>query len=193
MTPWGKSRFDATVPSVGPRAIAGKENDPALQCYPDGIPKILTSPEPFEIDMLPNKVLMLFEKDHGWRQIWTDGRKPPEELVPGYDGYSTGKWDGDTFVVTSTGFNDKIWIDYQGDPRSESLTLTERYQRLDHNTLSISVTVDDPKSFTKPWVSQPRLYVLKPEWEISEYYCTPEDAVKFDKDVRLPVATADKP
>src|SRR5204863_278388 len=81
----------------------------------DGIPKILTSPEPFEIVTIPGRVLMFFEKDHGWRQIWTDGRKlpaDPPELR--FDGYSVGRWEGDTFIVESSGFNDKLWLDYYG-------------------------------------------------------------------------------
>jgi hypothetical protein len=114
----------------GDRVIPGKENDPTLSCFPDGIPKILTSPEPFEIITVPGRVLMFFEKDHGWRQIWTDGRKlsdDPPELR--FDGYSVGRWEGDTFIVDSNGFNDKLWLDYYGDPHSEQLHLTERYQR----------------------------------------------------------------
>src|SRR5438876_308889 len=105
MTAWGQARFDAAVPSSrspgpeGDRVVPGKENDPALSCFPDGIPKILTSPEPFEIISVPGRVLMFFEKDHGWRQIWTDRKllqDPPEQR---FDGYSVGRWEGDTFVV----------------------------------------------------------------------------------------------
>jgi len=189
MTSWAQARFDAAVPSIGPRAVAGKENDPNLKCYPDGIPKILTSPEPFEIVTTQDKILMLFEKDHGWRQIWTNGEKLPDDPDPTYDGYSVGKWEGDTFVVESNGFNDRIWLDYLGDPRSESLHLTERYQRIDHDTLSITVTIDDPKAYTQPWVGKPKLYVLKPNWKIMEWYCTPDDITIFDKDVRIPSGT----
>jgi hypothetical protein len=187
MTSWGQARFDASIPSLGPRAIPGKENDPALYCYPDGFPKILTSPEPFEIISMPGRVVMFFEKDHGWRQIWTDGRKLPDDPPElRYDGYSVGHWETDTFVVESTGFNDKLWLDYYGDPHSDAMRLTERYQRLDHDTLSITVTIDDPKTYTKPWVGQPKLYTLKPNWEIAEWYCTLDDENQYDNKIRLP-------
>jgi len=193
MTAWGQARFDAAVPSSkspgpeGDRVVPGKENDPALSCLPDGIPKILTSPEPFEIISVPGRVLMFFEKDHGWRQIWTDGRKlsdDPPELR--FDGYSVGRWDGQTFVVESNGFNDKLWLNYYGDPHSEALHLTERYQRLDDQTLSIAVTVDDPKAYTKPWVGKPIRYSLRPRVEIGEWYCTLEDENRFNEKVRFP-------
>ena len=121
-TPWGQSKFDAAVPSLGPRAIPGKENDPDLHCYPDGIPQILTAPEPFQIVTTKKQMLMFFEKYHGWRQIFIDGRKLPEDAIPTYDGYSVGHWEGDTLVVQSVGFNDKIWLDYLGDPRSDAFT-----------------------------------------------------------------------
>ena len=150
----------------GDRVIPGKENDPTLSCFPDGIPKILTSPEPFEIITIPGRVLMFFEKDHGWRQIWTDGRKLPEDPPElRFDGYSVGQWEGDTFIVESNGFNDKLWLDYYGDPHSEQLHLTERYQRLDKDTLSIQVTINDPKAYTKPWVGKPIRYRCGREWK----------------------------
>ena len=193
MTAWGQARFDAAVPSSrspgpeGDRVIPGKENDPALTCFPDGIPKILTSPEPFEIISIPGRVLMFFEKDHGWRQIWTDGRKlseDPAELR--FDGYSIGRWDGDAFVVESNGFNDRLWLDYYGDPHSEVMRLTERYQRVDKDTLSIAVTIDDPKTYTKPWVGKPIRFSLRPRVEIGEWYCTIEDENKFNEKIRFP-------
>ena len=193
MTAWGQARFDAAVPSSkspgpeGDRVVPGKENDPALSCFPDGIPKILTSPEPFEMISVPGRVLMFFEKDHGWRQIWTDGRKlsdDPPELR--FDGYSVGRWEGDTFVVESNGFNDKLWLTYYGDPHSEAMHLTERYQRLDKDTLSIAVTVDDPKAYTRPWVGKPIRYSLRPRVEIGEWYCTLEDENRFNEKVRFP-------
>jgi len=198
MTAWAQARFDAAIPSsrsLGPegdRVIPGKENDPTLSCFPDGIPKILTSPEPFEIITIPGRVLMFFEKDHGWRQIWTDGRKlsdDPPELR--FDGYSVGRWQGETFIVESNGFNDKLWLDYYGDPHSDQMRLTERYQRVDKDTLSISVTIDDPKAYTKPWVGQPIHYSLRPRVEIGEWYCTIEDEGRFGEKIRFPTFNPD--
>jgi len=198
MTAWAQARFDAAIPSsrsLGPegdRVIPGKENDPTLSCFPDGIPKILTSPEPFEIITIPGRVLMFFEKDHGWRQIWTDGRKlsdDPPELR--FDGYSVGRWQGETFIVESNGFNDKLWLDYYGDPHSDQMRLTERYQRVDKETLSIAVTIDDPKAYTKAWVGQPIHYSLRPRVEIGEWYCTIEDEGRFGEKIRFPTFNPD--
>jgi hypothetical protein len=198
MTAWGQARFDAAVPSSrspgpeGDRVIPGKENDPTLSCFPDGIPKILTSPEPFEIITIPGRVLMFFEKDHGWRQIWTDGRKLPEDPPElRFDGYSVGRWEGDTLIVESNGFNDKLWLDYYGDPHSEQLYLTERYQRLDKDTLSIQVTINDPKAYTKPWVGKPIRYSSRPRVEIGEWYCTIEDESRFSEKIRFPTFVGD--
>ena len=199
MTAWGQARFDAAVPSSrspgpeGDRVVPGKENDPTLACFPDGIPKILTSPEPFEIISVPGRVLMFFEKDHGWRQIWTDGRKlpaDPPELR--FDGYSVGRWEGNTFIVDSSGFNDKLWLDYYGDPHSEELKLTERYQRVNQDTMTIAVTIDDPKAYTKPWVGKPINFGLRPNIEIGEWYCTIEDEGRFSEKIRFPTFTGDK-
>ena len=189
-TPWGQARFDASFPSLGPRDVPGKENDPILKCYPDGMPKHLGSPHPFEIFTVRDRVLMLFEKDHDWRQIWTDGRKHAVGAPPTFNGYSTGRWEGDTFVVESTGFNDIPWLDYYGDPHSEEMRLTEYYKRIDHDTLSISVTIDDPKAYTAVWVGKPHLYKLKPDWEIQDYYCIIEDIQQYDQDIRIPSGAA---
>jgi len=192
MTAWGQARFDAAVPSSrspgpeGDRVVPGKENDPALSCFPNGIPKILTSPEPFEIISVPGRVLMFFEKDHGWRQIWTDRKLPQDPPEQRFDGYSVGRWEGDTFVVESAGFNDRLWLNYYGDPHSEEMRLTERYQRLDKDTLSIAVTIDDPKAYTRPWVGKPIRYSLRPRVEIGEWYCTLEDENRFNQKVRFP-------
>ena len=123
LTPWGKAKFDAAKPLVGPRAVPGVENNPELRCEPDGPPKLLNLPNPFEIVQIPGRVLMFFELGHIWRTIWTDGRPLPKDPDPTYLGYSVGKWEGDTFVVDTIGFNDKLWDDSFGNPRSERHTL----------------------------------------------------------------------
>lgn len=187
-TAWGQMRFDASFPSLGPRDVAGKENDPILRCDPDGFPKMLGAPHPFEMFTLPDRVLQTFEKSHNWRQIWTDGRKLPQDPDPTWNGYSVGRWEGDTFVVESAGFNDIPWLDYYGDPHSDAMRLTEYYKRVDHDTLSIRVTIDDPKAYTATWVGKPHLYALKPNWEIREYFCVSDDMSQYDRDLRFPSA-----
>ena len=164
LTPWGKAKFDAAKPLVGPRAVPGVENNPELRCEPDGPPKLLNLPNPFEIIQIPGRVLMFFELGHIWRQIWTDGRALPKDPDPTYLGYSVGKWEGDTFVVDTIGFNDRLWDDSYGNPRSDATHLTERYRRINHDTLELQIVIDDPKAYTNIWVSPPKLHKLEPAW-----------------------------
>jgi hypothetical protein len=190
LTPWGKEKFDAAKPLVGPRAVPGVENNPELRCEPDGPPKLLNLPNPFEIVQIPGRVLMFFELGHIWRTIWTDGRALPKDPDPTYLGYSVGKWEGDTFVVDTIGFNDKLWDDSFGNPRSDATHLTERYRRLNHDTLELQIIIDDPKAYTKPWVSPPKLHKLEPGWEIAEWFCVLDEDKAYDDAVRKPAGVA---
>jgi hypothetical protein len=185
MTPWAQARYDAAVPTVGPRDVPGKENDPILHCDPDGIPKLLGVPQPFEIIQIPGRMFMFFEHNHHWRTIWTDGRKLPDDPDPWWMGHSVGHWEGNTLVVESNGFNDIPWLNFFGDPHSDAMRLTERYQRIDHDTLMIAVTIDDPKAYTKTWVNPPKKYGLK-DWELDEHYCTIEEETSYGNGIRIP-------
>jgi hypothetical protein len=186
LTPWGQSRFDAAVPLVGPRAVAGKENNPALHCEPESVPKSLVLPNPFEIIQIPGRMFMFFEQYHLWRTIWTDGRPLPKDPDPTWLGYSMGHWEGDTFVVDTIGMNDKPWVDSYGNPRSEQMHLTERYRRLDHDTMEMQIIMDDPKSYTKPWVNPPTKFKLEPNWEIAEFFCIVDEENSYGDAVRKP-------
>jgi hypothetical protein len=186
LTPWGQARVDAARPLVGPKAIPGVENSPTLRCDPDGPPKLLNHPNPFEIVQIPGRMFMFFEEQHIWRTIWADGRPLPKDPDPSYLGYAVGKWEGDTFVVETIGFNDKQWADAYGNPRSEQMHLTERYRRLNHDTLELQVIIDDPKSYTKTWVSPPKLHKLELGWEIAEWFCVADEDKVYDETVRKP-------
>src|SRR6202047_3145208 len=184
-TSWAQAAFDAPSPLIGPRAVPGKENDPVLRCNPTGPPRLLTLPNPFEIVQIPGRVLMFFEEYHVWRTIWTDGRSLPKNPTPSWLGYSVGKWEGDIFVVDTIGFNDKVWADPFGNPRSEQMHLAERYRRLDHNTLELAVTIDDPKAYAKIWVNPPKLHKLEPTWEMAEWPCIVDEQKGYDEAVSL--------
>ena len=188
LTPWGQARFDASAPLVGPRAVAGKENNPALHCEPEAVPKSLILPNPFEIVQIPGRMFMFFEQYHLWRTIWADGRPLPKDPDPSFLGYSVGKWEGDTFVVDTIGMNDKPWVDSYGNPRSEQMHLTERYRRLDHDTLEMQIIMDDPKAYTKPWVNPPQRFKLEPGWEIAEFFCVVDEENSYGDAVRNPPA-----
>jgi hypothetical protein len=190
LTAWGQAFNDATRPIVGPRAVAGIENDPVLRCMPDGPPMLITLPNPFEIVQIPGRMLVFHEETHIWRTIWADGSPLPKNPKPNWLGYSVGKWEGDTFVVETIGLNDRMWSDLLGDPRSEQMHITERYRRLDPDTLEIQLTVVDPKSYTKPWVSPPKRCKLEKGWEIAEWHCSVDEDKDYDDAIRKPAGEA---
>ena len=192
-TPWGQAKFDAAKPTQGPTAVAGKENAPTLHCDPDGPPRILNLPNPFEIIQIPGRVLMFFEEQHIWRTIWTDGRSLSKDPDPSWLGYSVGKWEGDTFVVDTIGFNDRLWADVFGSPRSDQMRLTERYRRLNHDTLELQIIMDDPKAYTKTWVNPPKLHKLEPTWEIAEWFCVIDDENAYGDTIRKPAGVSPTP
>jgi len=193
LTPWGQAKFDAAKPLMGPRAVGGAEDSAALHCEPSGPPQLLILPNPVEIVQIPGRMFMFFEELHIWRTIWTDGRPLPKDPDPSWLGYSVGRWEGDAFVIETVGFNDKVWADLSGNPRSEQMHLTERYRRLNHDTLEQQIIIDDPKSYTKVWVSPPKLHKLEPTWEIAEWFCATSEVQTYDEQVRKPSGVAPGP
>jgi len=116
-------------------------------------------------------VLLLHEKETTFRQIFTDGRALPADPHPTFMGYSIGRWDGDTFVVTSAGFSDQSWLDQVGHPHSEAMRMTERYRRLDAGHLDVEITVTDPAVLKAP-ITATQHFLLIPDGELIEYYCS---------------------
>jgi hypothetical protein len=139
-------------------------------CEPPGVPRIDNTPNPFKIVQEPDMVVILYEAFGQFRQIFLDGRKLPVDANPTWLGYSVGRWDGDTLVAESTGFNGKTWLDQTGHPTTEALHVTERYHRRDFGHMDLQITIDDPKAYTKPWtISEPM--VLLPDTDLIEYVC----------------------
>jgi hypothetical protein len=169
LTPLGEEKFKANHP-IGGEYTALTSNDPNFSCLPPGVPNIYTHAYPVEILQVPGRAIMFFEYSHFVRQIFTDGRDHPKDANPTWMGDSTGKWEGETLVVDSTGFNDKTWLDVSGHPHSEAMHMVERMRRADHDTLMIDITIDDPQAYTMPLKTQ-RKYILKPSWNIMEYIC----------------------
>ena len=192
LTPWGQEQVSHAQALQGEKAIAGKEDNSALRCEPSGPPQVLILPNPWEIVQIPGRVLMFFEEQHIWRTVWTDGRPLPKDPDPSYLGYSVGHWEGDTFVVDTVGFNDKEWVDLYGNPRTSTTLLTERYRRLNHDTLEQQIIIEDPRVYTKPWVSPPKLHKLEPGWELAEWFCVLDENSDYDKVVRKPAGVAPK-
>jgi hypothetical protein len=132
------------------------ELDPEVLCEPVGLTWLLVNSSQgagsyVEIIQSPSRVLMLFEYDHWIRQIWTDGREHPEDLDLSWMGHSIGKWDGDTLVVDTVGIHSETWLTPTGHPHTDSLHVVERIRRADLNTLTVDITFEDPKMYTKPW------------------------------------------
>src|SRR5262245_55563545 len=126
-------------------------NHPMASCLPPGIPLSYTVPLPFKIVQTPSLVVMLYEAANTFRQVFTDGRSLAKDPNPSFYGYSVGRWDGDAFVVESSGFNDRTWLDGMGHPHTEALRMIERYRRRDAGHLEIEITVDDHLAYVRPW------------------------------------------
>jgi hypothetical protein len=160
-TPWAEMKFKATDLQT---------NDPNLACLPEGVPRFMIAvPYPMEVFQLPRRVLIIHEGVSVLRQIHMD-RQHPKDLDPTYAGDSTGKWEGDTLVVDTVGFNDKTWLDGGGLPHSQALHVIERIRRVDHDTLTYNFKIDDPMAYTKT-IAGEQVFKLKPGWEIQEFVC----------------------
>ena len=115
--------------------------------------------------------MILFEEHNEFRQILTDGRAAPADPLPAFNGYSTGKWVGDTLVVTTAGFKDEWWADRRGTPLTSAATVTEKYRRINYGTMELEITVDDPRAYTRPWtITLPQEIALNTD--LMEYCCT---------------------
>jgi hypothetical protein len=145
------------------------KDDPEANCLPGGVPRM--APYPWKIVQQPKLVVFLFEGNiHSYRQIFMDGRGHPADLDPTWYGHSIAKWEGDTLVVDSTGFNDKFWFDFAGHPHTEKLHITERYRRPDYSHLEFEVVIDDPGAYTKPFTMYGHSPLVE-DSEIMEYIC----------------------
>jgi len=146
-------------------------NSPVTGCLPYGLPNRYFNARPFKVFQTPEAILMYFEIDGTFRQIHTDGRTLPVDPFPSWMGYSIGKWDGDTLVVDTAGFNDKTWLDVRGHPHSEALRVQERFRRRDFGHMDIEATVDDPRTLTKP-VTVKFSVRLIPNSDVLENFCS---------------------
>ena len=139
-------------------------------CEPPGVPRIDNTPNPFKIVQEPDMIVILYEAFGQFRQVFLDGRKLPADANPTWLGYSVGRWDGDTFVADSTGFNGKTWLDQAGHPTTDALHVTERYHRRNFGHMDLQITIDDPKAYTRTWtITEPM--VLLPDTDLIEYVC----------------------
>jgi hypothetical protein len=126
-------------------------DDPHVRCLPDNPPRPWVMPHLLKAVHTPKLLVLLYEVNAMYRQIFIDGRPLPADMNPSWNGYSTAKWEGDTLVVQTAGFRDDLWIDMGGSPMSEAAKMTERIRRPNFGTLELEITVDDPRTYTRPW------------------------------------------
>ena len=190
-TPEGLARFNANKPGKGPRQIPpALGNDPMGGANPPGLYRTLIYNRPFEIVQTPQKLVQLFEWAKIWRTIWTDGRPVPEDIAAGpyWYGYSVAKWDGDTLVVDTLSLDDRAWMDEWGTSFSSEARFTERWKKTSADRLELTVTVNDPATFTKPWTSAPITFARQTGEEVLEMIFAPMDEIEFNKRIRDPAA-----
>jgi hypothetical protein len=156
--------------AVKQRKAENGKDDPTSWCLPLGVPRLLVDPEYRKIVQVPGLLVILNERNAGYRQIFTDGRPLPEDPQPSWNGYSTGKWEGDTLVVQTNGFRDGMWLDRGGSPMTDAAKVTERFRRVNYGTLEIEVTMDDPKAYTKPWTVKVNEFIAV-NTELMDYIC----------------------
>jgi hypothetical protein len=171
--PWAKELMNKR------RADNSKDNPDAL-CLPMGFMQFHNHPEPRKMIQTPGVLVIIYEANHGLRQIFTDGRTLPnkEDIEPWYYGYSIGRWEGDTLVVESTGFTDLQWLDVRGSPMTDQAKVIERFRRPNFGNLEIEITVDDPKAYTKPWTVRVNQRIML-DSELIEFICEERDAIHY--------------
>jgi hypothetical protein len=186
-TPLGLAALKANKPSgPGVRQVpAALSNDPLDQCDPMGFPRMeLFELRTFELVQTAKQVIYLNEWYGNYRIIWTDGRELPKDPDPRWNGYSVGKWVDDyTFVVETVGMNPRSWLDHAGRPHSDALRVEERFHRVDHDNMELTVTIDDPKMYTKPWlgINKFPLHLLPSDFDMPELLCSPLDMAEYNR------------
>jgi hypothetical protein len=198
LTPLGQQLMSQNKP-LGKFSPAGT-NDPHVRyCDPFGVPlNTVQEIRGLSFATMPNRVVMLLLYQDLWREIWTDGRSLPtnvggagtDALDPRYNGYSVGHWEDDyTFVVDTTGMDDRTWVTAAGYPHTVNAHVQERYTRLDHNDLKLTVTVDDPKIFTKPFSLGTYNFKWIPNQELDEWLCVPSEVQQYLKEMGDPAGS----
>ena len=165
LTPWGEAKGKTHKSGDGVRMVDAPDiNDPlSTQGDPGGYPRQLLF-ELRHVQFLPTQysIVAAFMWERRYRTIWTDGRQLPEDPDPRWYGYSVGRWEDDyTFVVNSNGTDERTWLDNGGNPHSDQLKVEERWHRLSEKRLELTVTLDDPRAYTRPWVAQDKLQFVR--------------------------------
>jgi hypothetical protein len=197
LTPLGREMLNRTKPSGGFRSVLpGDTNDPIMLGDPQGMPREdLYELRVTQIVQFPEKVLVLYTHGRYWRVIWTDGRDFPKQMEPRWFGYSIGKWVSDTTLLVETrGVDERTWVDRAGRPHSADMVVKEWFHRVDQNHLELSVQVNDPVMYTKPWVASYKMpFGLRPaDYDVREMIYAPSDVEEYNKYLANPVSDSGK-
>jgi hypothetical protein len=160
--PWARALKEARVQTHG-------KDNPDAHCLPIGVVQLHTHPYPRRIIQTPGMVVILYEKDGVFRQIYTDGRPLPQDPVPWFYGYSSGKWVGDTLVVETVGLKDN-WLDFRGSPMTEEAKVTEKFRRTNYGNLELELTIDDRKAYTQPFTVNIHQRIML-NTDLFEFFC----------------------
>ena len=167
--PWAAKLYKERSENLG-------KGRPSERCLTHGVTDFDALGINWKIIQTPGMIAVLYEAYNHYRQIFLDGRPLPKPTQPAYLGYSVGRWEGETLVVETTGFNDVGWLDDGGHPQTEALHVTERFRRRDFGHMDLQLTIDDPKAYTKPWGPTLRLN-FQPDDELMESICENEKDV----------------
>lgn len=199
LTPLGQKLFSENK-SLGKFSPAGT-NDPFVRtCDPLGFPRAdLDEIRGISFASMPDRIVVLYQFQQVWREIWMDGRTLPKNVGtaekgapdPRYFGYSVGHWEGDnTLVVDTTGLDDKSWLDRDGHPHSVQAHVRERFTRTDHNNLEVTITLDDPTIYTKPFSLGTVYFKWIPNQIFDEKLCIPSETIEYLKSVGDPAGSS---
>ena len=196
-TPAGLAALKKNLPSgPGVRQVDSVlTNDPAGLCDPLGFPYMYTwELRTLNVVQTPKQVILLSFFYGNYRVIWTDGRKPPADPDPRYNGYSVGRWTDDyTFVVETTGMLPKTWVDHAGRPHSDQLVVEETYHRISLDTLELTVKITDPVMYTEPWLALNKadMHLLPDDFDVPELQCSPSEFADYNRQIATPVKRVD--
>src|SRR4030095_3504850 len=164
---------------VKKRMADNSKDNPDAHCLPMGVMQMTSHPYPKKIIQTASEVILIYEGlATTVREVFLDGRTLPKDAEPWWNGYSTGRWEGDTLVVETVGFMDDGWLDVRGSPFTSAGKLTERFRRPNYGSLVIEVTVDDPKAYTKPFTATVNNRLL-PDTQLIEFVCIDKSAQHY--------------
>ena len=208
-TPYGLETYKSHKAPIGADEVLPTQyNDPRDRCEPLGFPRAdLYYLRETQVMQNEYKVAVLYQYAEAWRVIWTDGRKLPELVdggvlvgkevrEPRFYGYSVGKWmDDNTLVVQTIGMmpEDRVWLDLTGRPISDAARVEERFHRVNHDRMELTVTINDPKMYSKPWIAMNKfpMRLEDPHRDVMEVYCSPSEMEKYDKLFANPTSEPD--